>query len=446
MKKRYVAVLVATFMTVSASMTAFAATAQDIINMNPTSYTAGTNSVYGVSSTQDQLNAVAQAVADFKTNYINDSMDNDTKIRTAYDYLVNKVSYIDWNQGEGANAAYGALVRGQAACSGYARAFKALCDAMGVSCYYIHSTGNDHQWNMVEFNDGYYFVDVQANDSSGFDWIYHSSTHPYAYDTTQFPAIGSKSGQNTSGSTAVAEGWVQDATGWWYRDADGSYPANAWKLINGKWYYFEESGYMAANKWINGTYYVGSDGAMLTNTTTPDGYKVDENGAWIQEAGQITQQANGMRVWMDGANIGIGSHQEGMELYNRETRLGVENVVILNPNANTIEFRRELGGNIEPSGHKVYIAGFAESRGTLYAIGQNGEPVSYDFEYNKPYNLDFTGTHPTAQSLADYCKANNILIRVWVEDETQTDATITWQGQYYSYPNENSTLNGRIGQ
>ena len=132
-------------------------------------------------------------------------MDNDTKIRTAYDYLVNHVSYIDWDQREGANAAYGALVRGQAACSGYARAFKALCDAMGVSCYYIHSTGNDHQWNLVEFNDGYYFVDVQANDSSGFDWIYHSSEHPYPYDTAQFLAVGSKSGQNTAGTSETEE-------------------------------------------------------------------------------------------------------------------------------------------------------------------------------------------------------------------------------------------------
>lgn len=227
----------------------YAATAQEVINTNQTSYTAGTGSVYGASLTQEQLNAVAQAVADFKTNYINDSMDNDAKIRAAYDYLVKNVSYIDWDKGEAANTAYGALLKGQAACSGYARAFKALCDAMGVSCYYIHSTNNDHQWNMVEFNDGYYFVDVQANDSSGFDWIYHSSTHPYAYDTSAFPAIGSHSGQSTSGTTTSStEGWVQDSTGWWWRNADGTWPANQWKLVNGKWYYFEGSGYMAANK------------------------------------------------------------------------------------------------------------------------------------------------------------------------------------------------------
>ena len=273
-KRRLAAFMLAAVMTAGSGLTAFAATAQDVINMNSASYTAGTSSVYGPSLTQDQLNQVAQAVANFTTTYINDSMDNDAKIRTAYDYLVNTVSYIDWDQGEGANTAFGALVRGQAACSGYARAFKALCDAMGVSCYYIHSTGNDHQWNMVEFNDGYYFVDVQANDSSGFDWIYHADAHPYAYDTSAFPAVGSRSGQDTSGTaeTAAGEGWKQDSTGWWWRNADGSYPANQWKEVDGKYYYF------------------GADGYMLANTTTPDGYQVDASGAWVQGGAQETQQ------------------------------------------------------------------------------------------------------------------------------------------------------------
>lgn len=82
-------------------------------------------------------------------------------------------------------------------------------------------------------------------------------------------------------NSAAAEDWVKDSVGWWWRNADGSYPASEWKEINGKWYYFEENGYMAANKWIDGTYYVGADGAMYVNATTPDGYKVDANGKWI---------------------------------------------------------------------------------------------------------------------------------------------------------------------
>lgn len=258
--------IISTFLVAaSMSMTAYAANSQDIINKNTGNYTAGIQSVYGPSLSQEQLNAVAQATANFKTTYITDSMDNDQKIKAAHDFLVNNVSYIDWNKGEGANTAYGALVKGQAACSGYARAFKALCDSMDVSCYYIHAdatAGNpSHQWNLVEYNDGYYFIDVQANDSSGFNAIYHSSTHPYTCDMSQLPAIGLKSGADTAGTQTVKSGWQEES---------------------GKWYYYE-NGAKAVNKWIDGLYYVGSDGAMLVNTTTPDGYQVGADGAWIQE-------------------------------------------------------------------------------------------------------------------------------------------------------------------
>ena len=80
--------------------------------------------------------------------------------------------------------------------------------------------------------------------------------------------------------TALAGTWKQDHIGWWWQEDNGSYPVSTWKEISGKWYYFETSGYMAANKWI-GNYYVGSDGSMLVNTTTPDGYRVGADGAWI---------------------------------------------------------------------------------------------------------------------------------------------------------------------
>lgn len=39
--------------------------------------------------------------------------------------------------------------------------------------------------------------------------------------------------------------WMKGKNGrWWYQEADGSYPANAWKLINQRWYYFDKEGYM----------------------------------------------------------------------------------------------------------------------------------------------------------------------------------------------------------
>lgn len=92
-------------------------------------------------------------------------------------------------------------------------------------------------------------------------------------------------------STALAGQWKQDNVGWWYQNDDGSYPANEWLLDNGKWYFFDNTGYMVANRW-EGNYYLGADGAMLVNTTTPDGYVVGADGAWIPntEPQTATQQ------------------------------------------------------------------------------------------------------------------------------------------------------------
>ena len=82
---------------------------------------------------------------------------------------------------------------------------------------------------------------------------------------------------------AFADGaqWKRNDRGWWYEEANGAYPTDAWRLINGKWYYFDAIGYMAESRWI-GNYYVGADGAMLAGTWTPDGYYVDASGKWVE--------------------------------------------------------------------------------------------------------------------------------------------------------------------
>ncbi len=48
-------------------------------------------------------------------------------------------------------------------------------------------------------------------------------------------------------STAVTPGWKQDATGWKYQCADGSFHKSTWKAINGHWYYFKDDGYIATD-------------------------------------------------------------------------------------------------------------------------------------------------------------------------------------------------------
>jgi len=79
--------------------------------------------------------------------------------------------------------------------------------------------------------------------------------------------------------------WKQDNIGWWY--TQGSSWAVGWKLIEGKWYYLGQDGYMKTG-WlqdINGKwYYLKSDGSM-DHDTTIDGLTVGSDGAWNQYVG-----------------------------------------------------------------------------------------------------------------------------------------------------------------
>ena len=75
---------------------------------------------------------------------------------------------------------------------------------------------------------------------------------------------------NWSGPVSAGNGqtsiWVSDNNGWRVQNTDGTYLTNAWyqSQASGLWYY------------------MGADSYMLTNTTTPDGYKVNADGVWVQ--------------------------------------------------------------------------------------------------------------------------------------------------------------------
>lgn len=76
--------------------------------------------------------------------------------------------------------------------------------------------------------------------------------------------------------TAFAAGWVQNDTGWWWDNGDGTWPANEWRWLDGN------------ADGVAECYYFGSDGYMLSNTVTPDGYYVRGDGAWeINSIAQI---------------------------------------------------------------------------------------------------------------------------------------------------------------
>lgn len=65
--------------------------------------------------------------------------------------------------------------------------------------------------------------------------------------------------------------WKADDVGKFYQNTDGSYLSNGWYWVDGKSYYFNEQGY------------------CLVSATTPDGYTVDESGAWTENGAVKTR-------------------------------------------------------------------------------------------------------------------------------------------------------------
>lgn len=119
--------------------------------------------------------------------------------------------------------------------------------------------------------------------------------------------------EDTDEWMGYTQGWRHSPEGWWYLKADGSWLNDGWECIDGRWYYFEESGH-AKTGWFeengarfylnpvdDGTYGAmrtgwqiidgkayyfnassdGTLGALLRNTTTPDGYQVGADGAAV---------------------------------------------------------------------------------------------------------------------------------------------------------------------
>ena len=95
--------------------------------------------------------------------------------------------------------------------------------------------------------------------------------------------------RSVKASNNAKSAWIrsgkQSADGrWWWDYGDGTWPASEWLYINGKWYYFQEDGYMATG-WItlyNKSYYLDpSSGAMYRSERTPDGLYVNESGVYV---------------------------------------------------------------------------------------------------------------------------------------------------------------------
>lgn len=158
---------------------------------------------------------------------------------------------------------------------------------VGNSWYYSDSEGrmlaNAWKDNYYLGSDGAMLVDTVTPDG------YHVDSKGKYYEFFEW----SKENDNwklKKDGVLLKNKW-EDVSGIWYYFDNSENMVTGWNKIGGSWYYFSKDGSMASNKWQDG-YYLGKNGDMLVNTTTPDGTKVDENGkqislnSWIKSDGR----------------------------------------------------------------------------------------------------------------------------------------------------------------
>ena len=121
---------------------------------------------------QRELHAAADRII---RERINEHQSEYDKVLQLHDYLKMHVQY-DYDNARSARvtnakvaAAHnivGPLLYGKCVCEGYAKAFKFLCDKVGVECWVVSGKGNSslesgpHAWNIVRINGYYHHVDV----------------------------------------------------------------------------------------------------------------------------------------------------------------------------------------------------------------------------------------------------------------------------------------------
>ena len=85
------------------------------------------------------------------------------------EYDVKKGKSGDYSNQSIEATAYGALENHSAVGEGYARAYKALCDVLGIECYVVLGERNNvpQAWNIVRLEGYYYHIDVSMCDVNG---------------------------------------------------------------------------------------------------------------------------------------------------------------------------------------------------------------------------------------------------------------------------------------
>lgn len=129
---------------------------------------------------ENKVNSIISAISENDGEFEKEKIIND--------YICQNTEYV--KQGEWVDTAYGCLINNKALCEGYSKAFKLLCNEVGIECDLIvgHAGGEGHMWNSVNIDNKHSFVDVTWNDNPDFPYLYFNiTTEQISYDHTFMP-------------------------------------------------------------------------------------------------------------------------------------------------------------------------------------------------------------------------------------------------------------------
>lgn len=146
---------------------------------------------------RNQLDATAQTII---SEHINDHQSDYDKVRSLHDYLKSNLEYDtvaatshrpnERNIAEAHNI-IGALLKNKCVCEGFAKAFKFLCDKIGLECWVVSGKGSSsigagpHAWNIVRINGYYHHVAAESENRNPSENGTEQQNEPAETESTQ---------------------------------------------------------------------------------------------------------------------------------------------------------------------------------------------------------------------------------------------------------------------
>lgn len=234
-------------------------------------------------------------------------------------------------------------------------------------------------------------------------------------------------------STAFAGTWkTEDGANQgrrWYDNGNGTYPKNSWQWLDGN------------GDGVAECYYFDSNGWLLVNTTTPDGYTVNGDGAWVQSGSVQTKVAP------------ISENDFVVSGSNSVTRNTTDNSIISN--------WVHTGYSADPTPYHVFISGdslttargisFGASKNDVLAKYGNTDSKSFDATSDKWYQFMLTSgyaeanTIVTSNSVIEYF-SNPYGIRFYFDKQEQLSGVVYYRDSTMSNNSsiQNNTSNNGV--